>query len=231
MIVFDGIDLQDIAPVKIEDIRVSPIQLIPVARQKVGFGQNFVRMDGKQRTVTITFALATEDLNERYQQLQRIAEWAQPYKEKALSLPMFDNRYLECMCVGYPDPSYRQWWESRLTLVFITYANPYWTSDNEIRANCGTQFTVNGSAPPLMRIERRLTSKIANQTYACKGKSMVFDRIPAGSMVIDLNKQTAEVSGASIMQYFTKTSKFIDPSTGNMTITGVGTVVYRERWI
>ena len=82
----------------------------------------------------------------------------------------------------------------------------------------------------MMRIERTLASAVANQTYASGGKSMFFEQIPAGRMLIDLNKQTAEVSGTSIMQYFGKTSKFIEPRTGNITISGTGTVVYRERW-
>ena len=60
---------------------------------------------------------------------------------------------------------------------------------------------------------------------------MFFDQIPAGKLLIDLNRQTAEVSGTSIMQNFGKTSKFIEPRTGNILITGTGTVVYRERWV
>ena len=230
MINYNGIDLEEIAPVDIEDIRVSPIQTNPVVRQRYGFGQDYIKMTGSCRTVAITFALLTEDKDERFKQLQAIDEWALDYEVAPLVLPMFPDRYLECVCTGRPEPSYRQWFESKLRLTFTTMDNPYWTSNNENKANCGTQFTVNGSAPPLMKIERKLTSRIANQTYAANGRSMVFDQIPAGNMVIDLNKQTAEVSGASIMQYFQKTSKFIKPVTGNMIISGTGTITYRERW-
>jgi hypothetical protein len=60
---------------------------------------------------------------------------------------------------------------------------------------------------------------------------MFFEQIPAGNLVIDLNKQTAAVSGTSIMMYFGKTSRFIQPVTGNITIAGTGTVTYRERWV
>lgn len=231
MIVFDGIDLEDVAPVKIEDIRVSPISTSPVVRQRFGFGQDFIRMNGSNRTVTITFALQTNDLKERYHQLQQIAEWAKPYEEHDLSLPMHDDRHLECICTQYPEPSYRQWWEPKLRLVFTTFNNPYWTADGENRAQCGTQISIGGSAPPLMRIERRVPSRIADQTYSANGRSMFFSLLPAGDMLIDLNKQTAEVSGSSIMQYFSKTSKFIEPVVGNVTIAGSGTVVYRERWV
>ena len=231
MISFNGIDLQEIVPVKIEDIRVSPIQTTPTVRQRIDFGQDFIRMTGANRTATITFSLLNEDRDERFDQLQQIVEWANPYNEGVLKLPMFEDRHLDCICTGYPEPSYRQWWESKLRLVFTTFENPYWSSDDEIRANCGVPFSVGGTAPPLIRIERTLTSKAANQTYASNGKSMFFSQIPSGKMIIDLNKQTAEVSKTSIMQYFGKTSKFIEPTTGNITITGTGTIFYRERWI
>ena len=231
MIIFNGVELESIAPVKIDDIRVSPIQITPTARQRIGFGQDFIRMTGGNRTITITFAVLIQDRDERYEALEAIKEWAKPYEEHALSLPMFEKKHFDCICTGYPEPSYRQWWESKLRLVFTTYDNPYLTSDDEIRASCGTPFSIGGTAPPLIQITRKLSSKVSNQTYAANGQSMVFSSIPAGNMVIDLNKQTAEVSGTSFMQNFNKTGKFIKPVTGNITITGTGTVVYRERWV
>lgn len=231
MIIFNGVDLQDIAPVKIDDIRVSPMNAQAVERQRVGIGQTFVRMTGGQRTVTVTFALLEQDRDKRYQLLEAIKEWARPWEECPLILPMYDGKHFDVRCTGYPEPSYRQWWEAKLRLVFTTFENPYLTSNDEIRANTNDELTIGGTAPPLVRIERRLTSMVANQTYACNGKSMFFSQIPAGNMKIDLNKQTAEVSGTSIMQYFGKTSRFIEPVNGNMTITGNGTIIYRERWV
>ena len=231
MIIFNGVDLESIAPVKIDDIRVSPIQTSPTARQRIGFRQDFVRMTGGNRTITITFALLIEDRDERYAYLEAIKEWARPFDECALSLPMYSDKHFDCRCTGYPEPSYRQWWESKLRLVFTTFGNPFLTSDDEISALCNQPFSIGGTAPPLMKITRKLTSKVSNQTYAANGQSMVFSTIPAGNLTIDLNKQTAEVSGTSIMQYFSPTGKFIDPVTGNITITGNGTITYRERWV
>ena len=230
MIMFNGVDLEDIAPIKIDDIRVSPMNAQPVDRQRIGFGQDFVRMTNGKRTITITFALLVMDREERFGLLEAIQEWARPWEECPLILPMHSDRHFDCRCTGYPEPSYRQWWESKLRLVFTTFENPYWTSNDEVRANAGDPLTIGGSAPPLIRIERKVSSAVANQTYACNGQSMFFSRIPAGNMKIDLNKQTAEVSGASFMQYFGKTSRFIVPVNGNMTITGTGTIIYRERW-
>ena len=231
MIKFGGVDLESIAPVKFDDIRISPIQTTPVARQRVGFGQDFVRMTGGNRTITLLFALLVQDRDERYAALEAIKEWAKPYEEHTLALPMYSNKHFDCICTGYPEPSYRQWWENKLRLVFTTFDNPYLTSDDEIRAQCGTAFSIGGTAPPLIKITRDLTSSVANQTYAANGQSMFFSTIPAGSMTIDLNKQTAQVGGASIMRYFSATSRFIKPVTGSITISGTGTVLYRERWV
>ena len=231
MINFNGVDLQDIARVKIDDIRVNPIQITPVARQRFGFGQDYVRMNGGNRTVAITFALLDDDKDARFKAIQDIAKWAKPFEECPLILPMDETKHFDCRCTGYPEPSYRMWWESKLRLVFTTFENPYWTSPDEIRANCGQAFSIGGTAPPLIQISRKLPSAVANQTYAANGQSMFFSQIPAGRLLIDLNRQTAEVSGSSIMQNFGKTSQFIEPVTGNITISGSGQITYRERWV
>lgn len=231
MIKFNGIDLEETIPeLKIEDIQVSPIQITPVARQRINSGLDFIRMTEGSRTITITFAIPVDNIDERIEKLEELKAWAMLYQESQLSLPMFPGKHFDCRCTAYPVPSYRQWWENGMRLVFTTFNNPYLTSDDEIRASCGTQFSVGGTASPMMRIERRLSSMVANQTYAADGKSMFFEKIPAGSLLIDMNRQTAQVSGTSIMQYFGKTSKFIEPRTGNILISGVGTIIYRERW-
>ena len=97
---------------------------------------------------------------------------------------------------------------------------------------CGTVFSIGGSAPPLVTIERSGVTALTNQTYASRTESMTFSTIPAGSMVIDLNKQTAAIGNTSIMQYYKPSSTWIEPKVGaNQLITGNGTVKYRERWL
>ena len=121
-----------------------------------------------------------------------------------------------------------------MRLVFTTYDNPYWTSVEEKNVACGTAFVVLGDAPPLMRIERSLSSSAANRTYSNGTESMTFSTIPAGYLTVDLNRQTAEIDAgvgvSSIMQYYTFASSFLIPRTGAQTITGTGTVKWRERW-
>ena len=232
MITFNGTDLTDIAPVKIDDIKVSPIALNPVARQRATiWGQDFVRMRGTSRTVTVLFALLETDREKRYQYISDITAWAAVGEIHRLDLPVMTDCHLEVSCTGLPEPSARIWWENKLRITFTTFENPYWTSNNEMKAGCNQDITIGGNAPPLMRIERTLTDAMANQRYSCDDESMLFSQIPAGNLVIDLNNRISTVSGTNIDHLLTPTSTYITPKNGTQKIRGTGTVVYNERWI
>jgi hypothetical protein len=231
MIVFNGVALEQVAPVRIVDVLVSPISMTPTARQRpVAWGADFVRMTGGSRTVSIEFALLTENRDDRQRQLQEITRWARSDDTGKLELPNRRGVYLEAICTALPEPSLRQWWESKLRVVFTTMGNPYWTAIDEKSVACGTQFAALGDAPPLMRIERTLSAAASNQTYGNSSESMTFSTIPAGNMVIDLNRQTAAVGNTNIMQYYAFGSSFLLPRAGTQTIMGTGTVKWRERW-
>lgn len=233
MITFNNKDMDNIAPVKIDDIIVSPIQLAPVARQRaIKFGSDFVRIGGGVRTVTITFALLEMDIGERENMLQDLRDWAFSETEKTMQLPMFPTRHLECVCTAFPDTSYRKWWENKLRFEFTCFNNPYWTSNEQVEVATGTAFSIGGSAPPLITIERTGSTKLTNQKFTTRTESMTFTQIPAGALVIDLNRQTAQIGNTSIMQYYAPNSTWIKPKVGaNQNISGVGTIKYRERWV
>lgn len=233
MIIFNGVDLTESFPVKIEDIVVSPINIETVARPRaIQYGSEFVRMHGSTRTVTITFALLDINIDEREQFMQDIRDWSKIGAEYTLELPQFPNRHLECAVTQLPDNSYRKWWENKLRLIFTCYNNPFWTSNELIEVPCGFTFSIGGSATPLMTIERSGVTQLTNQTYSNGTDSMTFTTIPAGTCVIDLNRQTAAVGGTSIMRYYTPVSTWIVPKVGaNQVINGQGTVKYRERWV
>ena len=232
MIIFNGKELTDIAPVKIDEIDVSPIVRNPVVRERpINAGAEFIRMTNGTRTVTITFALLESDRATREEHLQAIREWATTTAEKTIILPDHEGRHLEGIFTQLPDASFRKWWESKLKLVFTCFNNPYWTSDDVIEVPCGTAFSVGGSAAPLMTITRN-GGKLTNQAYSDGSKAMTFSQIPAGNLVIDLNRQTAAIGSASIMQYYLPSSKWITPAVGaNKKITGAGTIKFRERWV
>ena len=231
MIVFDGISLNSITGVKIKDVQVYPIEYDEVTRPRaVRAGSDFVRSRAGTRKVQITFGILDDNMINRQAALLAISQWAKNDKEYKLELPGHPDHYLMALCTDKPEPSLRQWWESKLRLVFTCVENPYWNAKYEKSVACGTQFNALGDAPPLMRIERTLGSAASNQSYALDDRTITFSTIPAGSMVIDLDNQTAYVGSTDIMQYYNVNSKFLIPRTGIQTITGTGTVKYRERW-
>ena len=231
MIGFDGISLDSVAGVKIKDVQVFPIEYDEVTRPRaIRAGSDFVRSRAGTRKVQITFGLLDDNMNNRQASLMAISQWAKNDKEYQLELPWHPDHYLMALCTDKPEPSLRQWWESKLRLVFTCIENPFWNAKNEKSVACGTQFTALGDAPPLMRIERTLGSAASDQSYALDGRTMTFTSIPAGSMVIDLDNQTAYVGSTNIMQYYNVNSKFLIPRIGVQTISGTGTVKYRERW-
>lgn len=230
MISYDNISIESVAGVKIEDILVSPIQVETVESQRaIRGGSDFVRNRDGTRTVTVTFALLDSTIANRQQAIMAINAWAKTDKEYRLDLPGYSNHYLMAVCTEKPGPKIRKWWES-LRLVFTCFDNPYWNSVAEKTATCGTEFTVYGDAPPLMRIERTVSgSAVTNQSYGLDSRVMTFSSIPVGDMVIDLNAQTAKVGNTDIMQYYNVNSKFLIPRAGRQTITGTGSIKYRER--
>ena len=85
MIIFDGVDIQSVAGVKIEDVRISPIDFNPVSRPRaVSAGSYFVRNRCGTRTVAITFAVLAEDRNARQAALMAISAWAKSDAEYKL---------------------------------------------------------------------------------------------------------------------------------------------------
>ena len=231
MIVFDGVSLESIAGVMVEDVRVNPIDYDPVTRPRaMQGGSDFVRNRAGTRTIAITFAMLDDNKVSRQAALMAVSQWAKSDQEYRLDLPGHPDHYLMAVCTSKPEPSLRQWWESKLRLVFTCYDNPYWNSIKEKSVACGTTFFALGDAPPLMRIERTLGSSASNQSYAIGERTITFSTIPAGDMVIDLNRQTAVVGSTDIMQYYNVNSRFPVPRPGTITVTGTGTVKYRERW-
>lgn len=232
MIWFNGINIQNVAHVRIEDIRVSGISFSAVARANaIAPGSVFVRNRGAQRTVSVTFALLEQDIGRRQSALSAINHWAKSDKEYELEVAGHPNQYLMAVCTSKPEPSLRQWWESKLRITFTCITDPYWIDKVPSSIPCGSPFSVLGDAEPIMQIERTLVEDVSDQSYVLDNDAtMTFSTIPEGDMIIDLNHQTAEVDGVSIMQYYSPASTFLPPCLGSHTITGNGTIKFRQRW-
>ena len=229
MIYFNSVALESVAPVMIEDIRVSPIVQLPVSRDRpLQAGAAFIRARESTRTIGITFSILEQDHSTRQRYIEAVTAWALSDKPAPMQLPYHTGKLIDVLCTGLPEPSTRQWWESRLNLTFTAY-EPFFYSAVEKQAACGTTFTVGGNAPPIMRIENTVSAG-DDRTYSDGTNTMSFNDLPAGALVIDLNAQTAVVGSVSAMPYYTLTSSFLLPKTGAQTITGTGTIFYRERW-
>ena len=230
MIYFNGQALENVAPVKIEDIRVSPIIQAPVTRDRpLQAGANFIRAHEGTRTVNITFSILEQDYDRRQRHIEAVTEWALTDKPAPMQLPYRQGKLLDVICTQLPEPSTRQWWEVRLSLTF-TANDPFFYTEVERSIECGSAFTVFGSAPPLMRIVHTFSASTDDVSYSDGTDTMTFSTVPAGDLEIDLNKQTAAVDGTSIMSAYGLTSHFLVPRLGPQTITGTGTVKWRERW-
>ena len=230
MIYFNSVALESVAPVKIEDIRVSPVVQLPVTRDRpLQAGAAFVRAHEGTRTVGITFGILEQNHTLRQQYIEAVTGWALTNAPAPLQLPYHTDKLLDVLCTGLPEPSTRQWWESRLNLAFTAF-DPFFYSTTEKSVACGTAFTVGGNAPPKMRIVNTFAAAASNVAYSDGTNTMTFNDIAAGDMEIDLNAQTACVGSSSLMSELKFNSRFIIPKTGAQTITGTGTVKWRERW-
>ena len=234
MIIYDGVSLESVANVKIEDIKVNPIQYDDVTRvRSVSPGSVFVRSRAGTRTVVVTFALPDDNRINRQGALLAISQWAKTDKEYKIEFPWNPNMYLMGVCTSKPEPSLRMWWESKLRLVFTCFDNPFWTSKVEKRFTGNTTnpitIFIDGNAPPLMRI-RRVNSAVSNRSYVLDGETISFTSLPAGEMNIDVNRQIVTVNGVNAMQYYNPSSTFFIPHSGSQSIQGIGYFYYRERW-
>jgi predicted phage tail component-like protein len=228
MIQFNGIAMDGAANVRLTDIVVSPMQVRETVRERtLRSGADFVRVTGGTRTVTVSFVLLDQDRTRRQEALLAVNAWACSDTPGRIVLHDHPGRYLTRICTSYPEPSLRQWWGT-MQIVWTCY-DPYWYAMQEKTVPCGTAFRALGSAAPYVRITDTVETA-GSRTYSDGTNTMTFSDVPAGALEIDLERQTAAVDGASIMQGFAFTSAFLPPRR-EMTITGSGTVHYRERWV
>lgn len=240
MITFNGIGIKDIAPVDIADIVVSTVRRSVVSRDRpILPGAEFVRVTDSTRQVTITLADRTSDMESRISEIEAINAWAATTEPGKLVLPYQGGKYLNALCTSYVEPSYRQWWENKLKLVFTAY-DPYFNSpaENHVVIGTGATVTFAGSAEPLVYIDQIINGIPGGTVQATfvwsdgTNTLTVSGAIPTGGVVrVDLNKQTVRHSnGTSLSPLITLASRF-PAITRKMTITGPGTIYWRERYV
>lgn len=121
MLLFNGVAFEDVAAVNIVDVVVSPItQAVTAVDRAVVPGADFVRIRGKTRTITVTFALLDQDRDARCESMEAIRRWAASDKPQRLMLPDRIGQYIDAICTTFPQLSIREWWEVG-QMVFTSY--------------------------------------------------------------------------------------------------------------
>jgi hypothetical protein len=92
--------------------------------------------------------------------------------------------------------------------------------------------TFTGSAEPLVRIETTLEEAASSLVWSDGTNTLTLSgTIPVGTVTVDLNRQTVRHSnGTSLSPLITLASRF-PAITRKMTITGPGTIYWRERYV
>ena len=236
MIVYRGIDLQDVAPVDIADIVVGTVKRNAVTNDRpTRPGVEFVRITDNIRTVSITIADLTNDMETRLSEIDAINAWAAGDEPGRLVLPFRGGKYLNAVCTQYIEPSYRQWWETKLKLTFTAY-DPYFCDPAEKRLDAdlgGVTVKISGSAEPLMRITQYPEVTVSSLYWTVNGKTVtITGTFEAGQYTLDLNKQTiTNGSGNSLSDKVTLASRFPEFSKSMSVVTGLdSTIFWRERY-
>lgn len=235
MIVFNGISITDVAPVDIADIVVGAVKRSAVTRQRpLRPGAEFVRITDQTRTVNITIADRTNDEETRLDEIEAINAWAAGDEPGRLVLPYRGGKYLNAICTQYIEPSYRQWWETKLKLTFTAF-EPYFYAPAENSATLGTDARISGSAEPLARIVTTLESSAASLAWTDGTDTLTLSggTIPAGTVTVDLNNQTIMHSnGTSLSSMLTLASRFPEiKKVMSITSASGGTLYWRERYV
>lgn len=234
MIVYRGINITDVAPVEIADIVVGSVKRNAVTSDRpISPGVNFVRITDNIRTVAITIADLTNDEETRLAEIDAINAWAAGDEPGRLVLPYRGGKYLEAVCTQYVEPSYRQWWETKLKLTFTAY-DPYFLDPAENTAALGTAVRFIGSAEPIVRIETTLNADASGISWTDGVNTLTLSgTIPAGTITVDLNRQTVkDGNGNSLSNKITLASRFPEIKR-TMTISSEsgGNIVWRERYV
>ena len=126
MLLFNGVAFEDVAAVNVVDIVVSPItQAVTAVDRAVLSGSDFVRIRGKTRTITVTFALLDQDRDARCESMEAIRRWAASDKPQRLMLPDRIGQYIDAICTTFPQLSIRERWAVG-KIVFTSY-EPFFT--------------------------------------------------------------------------------------------------------
>lgn len=234
MVEFDGVQIESVAPVKLDDVFISAPS-VELTTQSVPLmdGVRFVRSKRGTRTVTVPFAVMEDNEEIRRNHIKAVTEWATSKGLCTLRTSQEKNGYLLAVCSQLPDESSKKFWDI-MTLAFVA-VDPCYIENTEHSQNVTAAVNLTGKEAPMIRIEQTVSSVLTNPTWRCGETHITLSRVTAGRLIIDLYSQTITLNGESIMEQMTIDSDFFEMSKENNKIictNGAGGVLYwRKRWV
>lgn len=235
MFEFDGVEMNEVAPVNVLDVIVSsPPVNVTTLDIPLRAGAKFVRSKIGMRMVTVPFLLMEDDEEKRRTHIADIIEWATTEHECALLSTPESEGYLMAVCSQYPNQSSRDFWEV-LTIVF-TASEPRYTACAENINPAGSYMFVTHKEPPQLTIKQTIDVSITDPVWRLGSEYVkISGAVTPGELVIDFDKESVTLNGQSISEQVTIDSTFFSLKKGANLIeceNGAGGVAHwRERWI
>lgn len=235
MVEFNGVEINEVAPVNVLDVIVSSPDInLTMLDVPLRAGSQFVRKKIGTRTVTVPFLLMEQDAEKRRRHIENIIAWAGTEQECMLKSTPEPEGFLMAVCSEFPKQSSRDFWEV-LTLVF-TAADPHYTSCAESVIPASGYFFVGRDRPPRLIIKQTIESEITDATWKFGEKHVRLSGVlMPGELVIDFDRELVTLNGESIAEKVTLDSTFFELKKGANLIEcengAGGTAHLRERWI
>lgn len=233
-IYFNEIQMQTVAPVKIIDIVIGAPEVLTVAKERpLRDGALYVRRTRGTRSIGITFTLLEQNPAQRRQYIHALTEWAQSQTPQKLRLCTEPLGYLNAVCTSYPTQSSNEYWEP-LKMTFTAF-DPYFHGPEIVQA-VNMPVLVKSSDAPSIKIVQQINSPLTNPAWTMNAESLTLvGTVGVGELIIDFDKQTITLNGASLMSQLTIGSVFFDLQQGSNVIStsnGAGGVLtIQERWV
>ena len=231
---FNGIALEDIAPVIISGVYIDPPKVSPKWEDKpIYSGSHFIRTRYENRKITIRFYLPVKDAEQRAEYIAAIAGWAHSTTLKKLETSKRQGKYIMAMLSKLPSPSEEKW-EEMLDIQFES-GDPFFVDSEYKIAPVGTSFQVNsdfGIADDAY-IAWANPSTATSPAWVLDGVTTIAisGSVAAGDVAIIVSPIAATLDGVSIQDQVTLASRPFQIGKGSHVISGNGALVYRERVI
>lgn len=232
MLSFNGIALEDIAPALMSNIEIdAPSVKATSADHPISAGEYFVRIKRGTRKVKVTFYIPESDRSNRAEYMDLVATWASSAEPKQLILPNQPGKYLNAICTQFPDYSTSEWTE-KPSIVFTAF-EPAFTDISESIAPCGLPFQIGGNAPASGYILNVNAASVTDPSWVMDGVETIAlsGTFAAGTIKVDLDDKVVYLGTVPQMTKVTLQSRFFELAPGLHTITGNGSLFYRQRWL